>query len=103
MFILTYLFKNSQQAIQLHFDKLQSAIDGMNRTGNIHDDYGCIAYIDRASVGAYYVTDLEKELEAQEKSELMKARAMMRAQNKAKSDPGLMILGGSNNAIGKRQ
>src|SRR5690349_17722632 len=94
MYILTYLFKNSQHAVQLYFDDLNPALEEMNKDGNVKDNYGHIAFIDRPSVGACYVTDMEGELRAQETVEMMKAKAMIRAQNRAKSDPSLMLMNG---------
>lgn len=93
MYIVTYLFRTAQHAIQLHFNDLDSAVKAMGTgEGEVKDAYGCVADVNSADVVCVYVTDLEHELEAQEKIEMMKAKAMIRAQNKAKSDPGLLIM-----------
>lgn len=98
MILITVILKTSSQVIQFHFDQFKDADAVLKRFKEdsadefIEDDYGSKAYIVNEEIAGIFLTDLERELEANEKCQMAKIQLDIRIQKKIQQDPGARLL-----------
>jgi len=100
MYLITCILRTSQQVLQFHFDQFKDAdrfiksecVPNSPAVVKIEDDYGCKSLIRTEEIAGIFLTDLDKEMEAQEKVQWAKVQNDMKIQKKAQEHPGARIL-----------
>lgn len=105
MFILNIVLRGREQPLIMHFATDEGAQDACTKTQpwfqeastdtgstvRIEDGFGHTAYINRADVSVSFVTDVERDCEAQVRCQVIAQRAQADLQNKLRSDPGILL------------
>lgn len=102
MYLITIILKSAPHVLQFHFDHFKDAEktlvppDISGPALSIQDAYGSKAYVVHSEIAGIFLTNLDKEMEAQEKVELAKMNKDFKLRKKLaeNSTSRLMVPGG---------
>lgn len=96
MYIISVIFKSCQHVAQFHFEQSEDAASVLSQDRSesffIEDDYGSIGHFNPGEIASIILTDLDRELEAQNKCNLARAQAQARLQKQINQDPANRLL-----------
>lgn len=97
MYIVTVVLRSTSQLLQFNFDNRHEAEEALGKFVedsmiSIDDDYGSSARIDSTEIAGMFLTDIDREFEAQEKRQMSQIQMDIRIKKKLSQDPSARLL-----------